>query len=135
LKRNTARAMSQENVEGPAEKPSGRVLAEISTELVQLHHRLYGKGPTKAKSYVVDDTVVCLLRGGLTPAEQTLVDEDDATAVRRLRGDLHKAMEEPAKAIVSKATGRNVIARISQVQPDADLAVEVFVLEPPPERG
>ena len=111
---------------------SGHVLAEISTELVGLHHRVYGKGPSKAKSYFVDDTVVCLLRGGLTTVEQTLVDKDDATAVQRLRGDLDKAMEEPAKAIVSKATGRKVIARISQVQPDVDLAVEVFVLEPPP---
>jgi uncharacterized protein YbcI len=70
--------------------------------------------------------------GGLTTVEQTLIDEGDATAVQRLRKDLDKAMEEPAKAIVSKATGRQVIARISQVQPDVDLAVEVFVLEPPP---
>jgi uncharacterized protein YbcI len=111
---------------------SGEVLAEISTELVQLYHRLYGKGPSKAKSYLVDDTIVCLLRGGLTTIEQTLVDEEkDANAVHRLHRALGTAMEEPAKAIVSKATGRKVIARISQVQPDVNLVAEVFVLEPP----
>jgi uncharacterized protein YbcI len=124
--------MSEENVGGPAEQPSGHVLAEISTELVGLHHRLYGKGPSKAKSFYVDDTVVCLLRGGLTRIEQTLVEGDDANAVDRLHEDLHKRMEEPAKAIVSKATGRRVTAYISQTHPGVDMAVEVFVLEPPP---
>jgi uncharacterized protein YbcI len=113
-----------------SEEISGQVLAEISTELVRLHHRLHGKGPNKAKSFYVEDTIVCLLKGGMTTAEHTLVDEDDANAVHRLHGGLDKAMEEPAKAIVSKATGRKVIARISQVQTDVDLAVEVFVLEP-----
>src|SRR5438093_4851833 len=100
--------MPQENG-GPAEEPSGHVLAEISTELVGLHHRLYGKGPSKAKSYFVDDTVVCVLRGGLTTPEQTLIDKGDATAVQRFHEGLQKAMEEPAKAIVSNATGRKVI--------------------------
>ena len=109
----------------------GGVLAEISTELVRLHHRFYGKGPNKAKSFFVDDTVLCLLRGALTTAERTLVEEGNPNGVRRLRDDLGKAIDAPAKAIVSKATGRRVIARVSQFQPDVDLAVEVFVLEPP----
>jgi uncharacterized protein YbcI len=114
-----------------SDETHGEVLAAISTELVRLHYRFYGKGPHKAKSFFVDDTVLCLLRGGLTTAERTLVDEGNANGVRRLRDDLGKAMDAPAKAIVSKATGRRVIARVSQVQPDVDLAVEVFVLEPP----
>jgi uncharacterized protein YbcI len=124
--------MSEENVGGPAEEPSGQVLAEISTGIVGLHHRLYGKGPNKAKTFYVDDTVVCLLRGGLTTIEQTLAEGDDANAVGRLHGDLQKAFEEPAKAIVSKATGRRVTAYISQIHPGVDLAMEVFVLEPLP---
>jgi uncharacterized protein YbcI len=113
-----------------AEEVPGEILAGISTELVQLHHRVFGKGPTKAKSFFVEDTVVCLLRGGLTTAEQTLLDEDDVDAVHRLRDNLRDAMETPAKAIVEKAIGRRVTAYISEIRPDADLAVEVFVLEP-----
>ena len=47
------------------------MLAQISTGLVQLHSRYYGKGPTKAKTHLVNDTVVCILRGGFTTVERT----------------------------------------------------------------
>ena len=50
---------------------TGRSLAQISTGLVQLHSRYYGKGPTKAKTHLVDDTVVSILRGGFTRVERT----------------------------------------------------------------
>jgi uncharacterized protein YbcI len=42
--------------------------ASISTGLVQLHRQYYGKGPTKAKTYFVNDTVICILEGGFTTA-------------------------------------------------------------------
>jgi hypothetical protein len=34
----------------------------------------YGRGPTRAKSYYEDDLVVCLLRGGFSRVEQTLLE-------------------------------------------------------------
>ena len=104
-------------------------MAEISTELVKLHRRVYGRGPEKVKSFFAEDTVVCLLQGGLTVAERTLVAEGQVEAVHRVRRDARKAMEAPAKTIVEKATGRKVIAYMSEIRPDADLAFEVFVLE------
>jgi uncharacterized protein YbcI len=112
-----------------AEEVPGEVLAEISTELVKLHHRVYGRGPTRAQTFSREDTVVCLLGEVLTTPERTLVAEGHVDAVNRLRSDLHETMEGPAKTIVEEATGRTVIAYISAVRPDADLAVEVFVLE------
>ena len=48
---------------------SGERLAQISTGLVQLHSRYYGKGPTKAKTHLVNDTVISILRGGFTTVE------------------------------------------------------------------
>jgi uncharacterized protein YbcI len=113
-----------------AEEVPGEVLAGISTELVQLHHRAFGRGPTRAQSFLREDTVICLLGGALTTPERTLVAEGNVDTVHRLRSDLRAAIEAPAKAIVERATGRRVIAYISQIRPDADLAVEVFVLEP-----
>ena len=44
--------------------PKGEVLANISNALVRLHKEYYGKGPTRAKTFVVDDAVVCILRTG-----------------------------------------------------------------------
>jgi uncharacterized protein YbcI len=108
----------------------GEAQAGISTGLVQLHRRFYGKGPTKAKTYVVDDTVVCILQGGFTTVERTLIDSGYVEPVYNIRRGFQAAMEQPFKAVVEKATGRKVIAYMSQVHTDPDLAVELFVLEP-----
>ena len=109
---------------------SGEALARISTGLVQLHSRYYGKGPTKAKTHLVDDTVVSILRGGFTPAERTLIDEGDVDAVYSMRRSFQKAMEEQFTEVVENALGRKVIAYMSQIHANPDLAVELFVLEP-----
>jgi uncharacterized protein YbcI len=104
-------------------------LAEISRGLVELHRRYYGKGPTKARTYAVDDAVVCLLEGGFTTVERTLIDGGDAAAVHDIRHSFQIAMEERFTRLVEEATGGKVLAYMSQVHHDPDLAVELFVLE------
>jgi uncharacterized protein YbcI len=118
-------------VEGthPSSAP-GEVLASISTGLVQLHSRYYGKGPTKAKTHLVNDTVVCLLRGGFTTVERTLIDEGNVDAVYQIRRSFQQAMEQQFTTVVEGAMHRKVIAYMSQIHQDPDLAVEIFVLEP-----
>src|SRR6266508_3507042 len=78
----------------------GEVLASISTGLVRLHSRYYGKGPTKAKTYLVSDTVVCMLRGGFTTVERTLIDEGNVDAVYQIRRSFQQAMEEHFTTVV-----------------------------------
>jgi uncharacterized protein YbcI len=112
------------------ERPRGEVMASISTGLVQLHSRYYGKGPTQAKTHLVDDTVICVLRGGFTRVERTLIEQGESDAVHHVRRSFQRAMEEQFRDIVESATGRRVVAYMSQVHEDPDLAVEVFLLEP-----
>jgi uncharacterized protein YbcI len=106
------------------------MLAKISTGLVQLHSRYYGKGPTKAKTHMVNDTVVCILRDGFTTVERTLLDTGEIESVYRMRRSFQQAMEGEFRRIVEEATGRNVIAYMSSIHVDPDLAVEMFVMEP-----
>ena len=108
----------------------GEVLASIATGLVRLHSRYYGKGPTKAKTYLVNDTVICILRGGFTTVERTLIDEGNADAVYQIRRSFQQAMEDHFRKVVEGAMSRKVIAYMSQIHEDPDLAVEIFVLEP-----
>src|ERR671918_2202325 len=117
-------------IHGPAR---GEMLSRISTELVQLHSRYYGKGPTKAKTHLVDDTVVCILRGGFTTVERTLLDTGEVESVYQMRRSFQQAMEEEFRTVVVEATGRKVIAYMSSIHVEPDLAVELFVLEPVPE--
>jgi uncharacterized protein YbcI len=112
------------------ESTRGEVLAGISTRLVQLHSRYYGKGPTKAKTHMVNDTVVSILQGGFTTVERTLIDQGNVDAVYSMRRSFQSAMEDQFRSIVQEATGRKVIAYMSQIHSDPDLAVEIFVLEP-----
>ena len=112
------------------EQASGEVLASISTGLVQLHSRYYGKGPTKAKTYICDDLVICTLRGGFTTVERTLIEQGDAQAVRSIRRSFQRAMEGEFTRVVEEATARRVIAFMSEVHEDPDIDVEIFVLEP-----
>jgi uncharacterized protein YbcI len=108
----------------------GEMLAEISTGLVQLHSRHYGKGPTKAKTHMVNDTILCVLRGGFTTIERTLIESGEADSVYQMRRSFQDAMEEQFRGVVEDATGRNVSVFMSQVHVDPDLAVEFFLLEP-----
>jgi uncharacterized protein YbcI len=95
-----------------------------------LHSRYYGKGPTKAKTYLINDTVICVLRGGFTTVERTLIDEGNVDAVYSIRRSFQQAMEEQFTTVVESAMGRKVIAYMSQIHQDPDLAVEIFVMEP-----
>jgi uncharacterized protein YbcI len=107
----------------------GAELAEVTKGMVSLHRRFYGKGPTKARTYMVDDTVVCILEGGFTTVERTLIDEHDVDAVLRVRRSFQSAMEHQFTEVVEEVLGRKVIAYMSQIHADPDLAVELFVLE------
>jgi uncharacterized protein YbcI len=49
------------------------VLTASSEGMVTLLKEYYGRGPTQAKAYYVDDLVVCVLRGGFTRVDQTLL--------------------------------------------------------------
>ena len=74
--------------------------------------------------------VVCFLEDIYTPVERTLIDSDRRDAVRETRNIFQDAMSGRFTAAVESATGRKVVAFMSQVTFDPDMAAEVFVLEP-----
>jgi uncharacterized protein YbcI len=111
-------------------RPRGEALARISRGIVHLHRRYYGKGPTKAKTYAMNDTVVCMLSGGFTAVEETLIADGKTEDVENIRRSFQKTMRDQFTEVVRQATGRAVIAYMSQVHSTPDMAVELFVLEP-----
>jgi uncharacterized protein YbcI len=108
----------------------GAVRSAISQAIVRIHAEHYGKGATQAKTYVMDNVVVTLLRDVLTVAERTLIEADRAETVRELRAAFETSMEQTFRAAVERLTGRRVQSFMSQVDPASGLGVEVFVLEP-----
>ena len=108
----------------------GETLAEISNALVGLHKRYYGKGPVRAKTFLIDNAVLCLLEGGFTIVERTLIDTGRDQIVRDLRHNFQLAMQDQYTDVVESRLGRKVVAYLSQVHTDPDIAVELFMLEP-----
>jgi uncharacterized protein YbcI len=113
-----------------SENPDDGVLADVTRGLVQLHREYYGKGPTKARSYMVNDTLLSIFDGGFTTVEQTLISDGRAQVVEDMRRGFQAAMESRFREVVEGSTGRKVLAYMSQIHTDPDLAVELFVLEP-----
>jgi uncharacterized protein YbcI len=108
----------------------GDILTAISDGLVALLKEYYGRGPTRVKSYFQDDLVVCVLRGGFSQVEQTLLDGGRGSAVIEQRMAFQELMRQRFEEVVEKATGREVIGFMSGNQQDPDLMCEVFILDP-----
>ncbi len=108
----------------------GDVLTAISDGLVALLKEFYGVGPSQTKTYYQDDLVVCLLRGGFTRVEQTLLAGERGSAVIEQRMAFQEVMRDRFAAVVSGATGRDVIGFMSGNQQEPDMICEVFVLSP-----
>ena len=108
----------------------GDVRTRISDGLVALLKSYYGRGPDKAKTYVSDDLVVCLLRGGFTPVERTLLEGGHGDDVIRQRMVFQEVMRERFEQVVEDATGRRVVGFMSGNQQNPDMICEVFVLAP-----
>ena len=121
--------MNPRDLDSPPQR-HGDVLTAISDGLVALLKEFYGRGPTRAKSYYEDDLVVCLLRGGFTRVEQTLLEGGRGASVIQQRMEFQELMHARFEAVVERATGRRVIGFMSGNQQDPDIMCEVFILAP-----
>jgi uncharacterized protein YbcI len=113
-----------------ARRSHGEVLSAISDGMVALLKEFYGHGPTRSKSYYADDLVVCVLRGGFSRVEQTLLDGGHGPAVIQQRMEFQDVMRHRFESVIETATGRRVIGFMSGNQQDPDLMCEVFILAP-----
>jgi uncharacterized protein YbcI len=113
----------------------GATASRISREIVQLHAKLYGRGPTKAKTYLHDDYALCLLENVFTPAENTLIGAGRGDHVQATRMAFQEAVRERFVELVETATGRQVRAFLSMVHLDVDLSVELFLFARDAESG
>ena len=121
--------MSQQEIHS-ASRAHGDVLTAISDGMVGLLKDFYGHGPTRAKSYYADDLVVCVLRGGFSRVEETLLEGGLGDSVIQQRMEFQEVMRERFARVIEDATGRQVIGFMSGNQQHPDLMCEVFILAP-----
>jgi uncharacterized protein YbcI len=113
----------------------GRAMLTISNELVSLHARYYGRGPTKARTLLVEDIVISRLADPFTKAERTLLGLGRVEEVRNMRAAFQHEMREQFTGAVERALGRRVIGFISEIHVAPDMAIELFFLAPDGDDG
>ena len=118
------------STETPIHDPEGSVRAAISNAMVAMKKQFYGRGPERAKTYINDDYVFCVMEGGLTRNEETLLEAGEEMLVRQYRLRFQEAVSAHTIGAVEEATGRRVLTYHSQVVFGPTRAFEIFVLEP-----
>lgn len=106
--------------------------AEVSNAMVGLKKKFYGRGPTKAKTFVNDNYIFCVLDGGLTQNEKTLLDAGEERLVRSFRLRFQEVMAEQTTEAVERITGRKVLGYHSQIVFEPVVAIEMFILADEP---
>jgi uncharacterized protein YbcI len=125
-----AMAMTREEAE------SGQsLLLQISNAMVRVQKEFFGKGPTRAKSYMFDDMLLVVMREGLTTAEKTMLEFGHPNQVRQFRQLYQDEMTGRLTGMVEELTGRKVINYQSQVLFDPDMTLELFVFDASAEHG
>jgi uncharacterized protein YbcI len=105
------------------------LLNRLSTEMVRAQKEYFGKGPTQAKSYFLDDMLVIVMKGGTTTAEQTMLDFGEEDKVRDFRQTFENRMTEKLTGLIEDLTGRKVLTYQSQILFGPERVVEFFVFD------
>jgi uncharacterized protein YbcI len=125
--------MSAARPDDPSPLPlsGGKLLSEITNRIVSFMREHYGRGPIKAKTYVLDNLIVCVLSNGFTAIERTMMRGGEPDRVLEMRRDFQRLMKETYTQMVEELTGRTVLAFLSQAHVEPDLTIEVFLMDGP----
>ena len=102
----------------------------LANAMVGMKKQYYGKGPTAAKAWILDDYVFVAMEGGLTRNEETLIEDGKEDVVRAYRLSFQETVGETTMNAVAEITGRRVLTYHSQIVFRPTRAFEIFVLEP-----
>ena len=115
----------------PQALSGGMLLAEITNRIVSFMREHYGRGPLRAKTYVLDNLVVCVLSDGFTAIEKTMMESGEPERVLDMRREFQRLMKFRYSQMIEELTGRKVVAFLSQAHVDPDLTIEVFLMDGP----
>jgi uncharacterized protein YbcI len=114
----------------PEQGEHARQAAAAGTAITRLHRDRYGRGASTTRVVYQRNFLTVYLEDIYTQAERTLIDAGRHEAVKSTRQEFQMTMREPFTDAVEQATGRKVVAFMSQVHFDPDMAAEIFVLRP-----
>jgi uncharacterized protein YbcI len=101
----------------------------ISEQIVQLYLEVFGRGPTRARTYVQPQFAVCVLRDVLTTGERSLRGSDGEAEVEADRAKVNETLDARYVSIVETQTGRPVLSHLARLRTEVDIAVHFFLFD------
>jgi uncharacterized protein YbcI len=118
-----------DNQTGAEAEQGSDLLARISTEMVRAQKKYFGKGPESAKSYMLDDFLLIVMRGSQTVAEKTMVEFGQQDQVRAFRQTFENEMTSRLTGMIEELTGRKVLGYQSQFLFEPEVVIEIFFFD------
>ena len=125
----TDRGVSEEGREDAASHAPTPLLAQISNEMVRAQKTYFGRGPERARSYILDDFLLIVMRGGLLPVERTMLEAGKEDTVRQYRQAFENEMTATLIGKMEELTGRKILTYQSQILFDPDIVIEIFFFD------
>lgn len=114
-----------------ADERSGSLRMALSNAMVGLKKQYYGKGPSRARTYLMDEYVFVVMEDGLTRSEETLLAAGKADLVRNYRLAFQETVTQTTTRAVEELTGRKVLTYHSQILFEPTRVFEIFMLDSP----
>jgi uncharacterized protein YbcI len=113
-------------------KSIGQVESEISQALIRFEKEYMGRGPTEARTYLINDLVLVRLSNVLTPAEMKLTELEDHQHGRDLIKQVRQSLIERGRplleAVIMDILGVAVISLHTDLSTKTGERVIVFTL-------
>src|SRR4051812_16322233 len=113
--------------------PEPSLSAAISRHVVRLFAEYTGRAPTKARTAIRDNFVVCITQDTMTKGEHHLLEDDESELLETIRREFQTTMRDDLINGVELLTGRRVLSFMSDHAAQHDSAAEFLVLDGPPE--
>ena len=114
---------------------SSGLTLDMSRAMVAVFKEYLGRGPTKARAEIGENSVLVIFEDTLTKAERSLAKGHRQDLVAEMRRMLQTTFRDQAAHVVEEFTGRRVVAFLSDHDVTLDIAVEVFILAPQEPEG
>jgi uncharacterized protein YbcI len=108
----------------------GSLRTALANAMVGMKKQFYGRGPTAAKAWILDDYVFVAMEGGLTRNEETLLADGKEDVVRSYRLSFQETVGPTVTSAVEELLSREVLTYHSQIVFDPPRTFEIFVLGP-----
>jgi uncharacterized protein YbcI len=111
----------------------GELEARITEGMIKFEREYMGRGPTEARTYLIEDMVLVRMKGIITRAEHHLASADPTgrgrDLIKQTRTELLEKSRPIIVALVEKEVGTKVVSLHTDVSVKASERVIIFTLD------